>query len=283
MKKIVVSIIIPVYNEEKYIGKCIQSLLKQSYKDFEIIIVDDGSVDNTIRVVKKFTEVKIIKGEHKGPGFSRNLGSKKAKGKILVFVDADMTFDKDYLKNLVNPLLKDKKVIGSTHELEIVNNLNNIWSKCWGRIRVSKEQAKDVKIFRAIRKEIFIERGGFDPKYGYADDQTLWIKHKIKPVVAKNTICYHENPKTLREVYRQSIWIGASLDNKLLNFTLLKYLNPLILILISPIAIGFLSVKKSHKQNALNIFLQMFIFMTVRYFGTISGIFKRIYLKKNVR
>ena len=110
-KKPIVSIIIPAYNEEKDIGKCINSLLKQSCKRSEIIIVDDGSTDKTREIVKSFKGIRLIEGLHKGPGFSRNLGSRQAKGEILVFVDADMIFDKDYIKNLINPILKNESII----------------------------------------------------------------------------------------------------------------------------------------------------------------------------
>jgi glycosyltransferase involved in cell wall biosynthesis len=102
-----ISVVIPTYNEEKDIPECLSSLAKQSYKNKEVIIVDDGSTDKTLEVIKKF-KPRVIKGQHKGPGFSRNLGSKKAKGSILIFVDADMTFDKDYLKNLVLPIIKNR-------------------------------------------------------------------------------------------------------------------------------------------------------------------------------
>ena len=100
----------------------------------------------------------MLRQKHKGPGIARNLGAKNAKGEILIFVDADMAFHKDYLKNLIKPILEDKKgeVIGTTHELEIVNNLKNIWSRCWGKVRVSKKEAENVKIFRAIRKNKFL-------------------------------------------------------------------------------------------------------------------------------
>ncbi|MEN7982575.1 MAG: glycosyltransferase family 2 protein [Nanoarchaeota archaeon] len=204
------SVIIPAYNEENYIGKCLESLGKQSFKDFEIIIIDDGSTDKTREIIRKYKKIILIIGEHKGTAFSRNLGAKKAKGEILIFVDADMTFNKDYLKNLVKPILENEKIIGATHENEIAMNTDNIWSRLWGKVRVDKESVKDVKIFRVIRKSKFLEMGGFDSKYGYADDQTFWFKFKLKPVVAENTICYHNNPETLKETFKQAIWIGAS-------------------------------------------------------------------------
>lgn len=277
------SVIIPTYNEEKDIVDAIKSLKKQIYKRFEIIVVDDGSTDNTVKNIRKFEEVKIIKGQHKGPGFSRNLGAKKAKGKILVFIDADMTFDKNYVKKLVEPLLKNKKIIGTTHELEIVKNTKNTWSRCWGKIRVDKNEAKDVKIFRAMRRKCFLDLGGFDPKYGYADDQTFWFKHKIKPLVAEDTICYHKNPETLKEVYKQSRWIGASFENKIYEFPVIKYLVPLIYSIISPFAIPLLAIRRCFRNRDFKILPQMMVFMMVRYFGTVEGIYRKTYKKINFR
>ncbi|MFC1685681.1 glycosyltransferase family 2 protein [Nanoarchaeota archaeon] len=283
-----VSIIIPTYNEEKDISEAIASLLKQSFKDFEIIIVDDGSIDNTLQIIKNFSKkdkrVKIIPGKHKGPGFSRNLGAKKAKGKILVFVDADMTFDKDYIKNLIAPLTKNKQIIGSTHELEMVKNTKNIWSRCWGKIRFDKESAKDARIFRAINKNKFFDMGGFDSKYGYADDQTFWFKYGKRPFAAKKTSCYHKNPETLKSVYKQSKWIGASIENFWLKVPIVKYLVPLVMLIFFPLAVPILGLKKSIKNKDFKLFFPwMLIFMTVRYFGTISGIFREIYLGRNIR
>ena len=103
-----ISIIIPTYNEKKSLEECIESLRKQSVSDFEIVVIDDGSTDDTLEILKKFKKTisnfKFAKQNHKGAGAARNFGEKFAKGKILVFVDADMTFDRDFLKNLVAPI-----------------------------------------------------------------------------------------------------------------------------------------------------------------------------------
>ncbi|MBI2629012.1 glycosyltransferase family 2 protein [Candidatus Pacearchaeota archaeon] len=279
-----VSVIIPTYNEEYDIEYCLKSLGNQSLKNIEIIVVDDGSTDKTREIVKKFSKVKLINGVHRGPGYSRNIGAKIAKGEILVFIDSDMEFEKDYIKNLVDPIMKNKKVIGTTHEQEIVKNIENIWSKCWGRIRVSKENAKKVKVFRAARKNEFLNLGGFDPKYGYADDQTFWFKYKLKPVVAPKTICYHRNPETLNGVYKQSRWIGASIDNKLTSNPILKYFLPPALFILSPILIPIYSIKKCYENKNFAILIPwMIIFIFVRYFGTINGLMRKIYLDKNFR
>lgn len=284
-----VSIIIPAYNEEETVGDCIKTLLRQSYKNFEIIIVDDGSVDETTQIVKEFIKkdrrVRLIKGQHKGPGFSRNIGAKKAKGKILVFVDADMTFDKDFIKYLIEPIL-NKETIG-TENLQIASNQENIWSKCWG-LYFNNERFIGKKaggyIFRAILKKEFDKMGGFDPTYGYADDQTFFIKYGIRPLGVSKAICYHENPGTLKEVYKQSIWIGASLNNPIFFIPLIKYLLLSALIVISPILIPILAFKKAYKNKYFNLLVPwMLIFMAVRYFGTIVGIFNKVVKGKNTR
>ena len=95
-----VSVIIPTYNYGQYIEKAIDSVLAQSYQDFEIIVVDDGSTDNTGTIIetKYKDKVKYIFQENKGAAAARNRAAKEAKGKYLSFLDADDTFLVDNLQ-----------------------------------------------------------------------------------------------------------------------------------------------------------------------------------------
>jgi len=279
------SIVIPVYDEAEEISNCINSLAKQTYKDFEIIIVDDGCTDDTIVLAKNTAEnnnlnLKVLKQDHGGPGLGRNLGSKEAQGDILIFIDADMTFTDNYIENLTKPILKHDDVLGTTHDYEIAVNTDNIYSALWGKIRVSKEDAPNVKIFRAIRKDKFLELGGFDPKYSYADDQTLWFKYELTPTVAKDTTCYHKNPETLRGTYKQARWIGASWKERFFIFQkpIMSHLVSLLCFLFLPFMIigkVFLDMKKG-KMDIIN----RTKFYSYKFTGYLVGIFRALFLQR---
>lgn len=103
MKK--VSIIIPVYNAEKYIDDCLKSLICQTYKNIEIVLVDDGSKDNSYNICLQYSkEYDFIKTYHKkngGPSSARNFGINKSTGEYICFVDSDDTVSKDYVEKLL--------------------------------------------------------------------------------------------------------------------------------------------------------------------------------------
>lgn len=215
MKNPLVSIIIPVYNEEKYLPFCLSSLKEQSFKDFEVIVVDDGSTDRSSSLAQDFG-TRVLVQNHQGTGKARNLGAKKAKGKILVFVDADMKFDKDFLKYLIKPILEGKTV-GTFQEEELVANSENIWARCWSfnsdlpqERRRPFNLPKKIGVFRAILKEQFSKVGGFNPGKGYMDDGTLAEKLKIQAIMASGSKCYHFNPESLKEIFFSARWIGKS-------------------------------------------------------------------------
>jgi len=99
MKKDLVTIIMPVYNGEKYLEEAIDSLLKQTLKDIQIIIVDDGSKDKTIEICKKYQKIderiEVIEQANSGQAKARNAGLKQARGKYVMFLDADDTYNED--------------------------------------------------------------------------------------------------------------------------------------------------------------------------------------------
>ena len=104
-----VSVIVPTYNREKYVKTCLDSLINQTLKEIEIIVVDDGSSDNTEKIVMNFNDkrIKYIKKENTGIGDTRNHGIREAKGEYLSFVDIDDYIDNTMLEKCYNKAKED--------------------------------------------------------------------------------------------------------------------------------------------------------------------------------
>ncbi len=101
-----ISVIIPAYNSEKYIERCLNSIINQSYRNIEIIVVDDCSTDTTSYIIQKFCKldnrIRHIKlPANKGVGYARNIGIKNATGEYLGFVDSDDWIDSNMYSNLI--------------------------------------------------------------------------------------------------------------------------------------------------------------------------------------
>jgi glycosyltransferase involved in cell wall biosynthesis len=211
--KPVATAILAVYNAQSTIKSCLDSLLTQSVP-LEIIVVDDGSSDDTLAIIHSDVSIDrnavILKQNHGGPALARNLGATHATTPILLFVDADMTFDQDYVQDLIAPIQKGK-VIGTYTTEERVANWDNVWARC-ANIQEGWEEKKRFKPnppkygtdFRAILKSEFDRVGGFD-NIGYTDTWSLFHKLKVRPL-ATHAICYHKNPDSLAAVFRQARW-----------------------------------------------------------------------------
>ena len=122
MKKPQISIIIPVYNVEKYINRCLDSILNQTYKDYEIILMDDGSKDNSLKIIKeyekKYNFIKVFSQKNSGPASARNNALKKAVGEYIMFIDSDDYIDKDYVENYINNSKNYDIVIGGFRKVD---------------------------------------------------------------------------------------------------------------------------------------------------------------------
>ena len=103
------SIIVPVYNVEKYLVNCLDSIINQTYKNFEIIIINDGSTDNSYSILENYAQnypnlIRVFSKENGGLGSARNLGIQKAVGRFLWFIDSDDWIEVDALFKLYNVL-----------------------------------------------------------------------------------------------------------------------------------------------------------------------------------
>lgn len=106
-----ISVIIPVYNTENYIGVCLESLVKQTYTNFEVLMIDDGSTDNSGRICQEYTEsdsrFHYYRKENGGVSSARNLGIEYSRGDYLTFVDSDDWVEEDYLEVLYSALVSE--------------------------------------------------------------------------------------------------------------------------------------------------------------------------------
>ena len=89
LKTPLVSVVIPCYNQAHFLGEAIESVFKQTYKHFEIVVVDDGSTDNTSEVARRYSGIRCIEQVNQGLSAARNTGIRESKGEYLVFLDAD--------------------------------------------------------------------------------------------------------------------------------------------------------------------------------------------------
>lgn len=162
------SIIIPGYNVQEYIAKAIESVLEQDFKNYELIVIDDCSTDNTSEVVSKYKEVKLIRNtENLASGGARNVGLDEAKGEYVVFLDADdFLYANDVLSKLdkvigsqsVDVVYMGFKIGGNRDEIIIPTPETctkkykagediypNVWSKCWNLDFLNKNNIRFVE------------------------------------------------------------------------------------------------------------------------------------------
>ena len=108
------SVIVPVYNSETYVEECIKSILYQSYSDFELILVDDGSTDKSGEICDRYSKIdsriRVIHQINQGPSKSRIAGLESSTGEYIAFIDSDDIVEESYLFELMNPFFMDSRL-----------------------------------------------------------------------------------------------------------------------------------------------------------------------------
>ena len=184
MKKI--SVILPVYNVEKYVRKCLLSIVEQSYQNFEVLIVDDGSVDNFFKeiedIVAENKNIKIYQKANRGIASARNFGLEKANGDYILFIDSDDWIEKDLFKTLVENL-SDEDIL--------IFNLGEYSNK-------ERKIITDRRI-KNINKELLQINEG----YIFLDEvpNGVWLKCYKKEFIEKNNFRFNEELKLYEDIY----------------------------------------------------------------------------------
>lgn len=233
-----VSVVVCCYNAEKYLPKCLNALKAQTYPNFEIIVVDDGSTDKTSEVAEKYG-VRLIRIKHSGLPAARNVGVRSANGDVIAFTDADCVVESRWLEKLINKLTSGDYagVIGGIVK---VLNSESFVARCLG----IRTEAKPLKCYAggynvAYWKKIIKKMNGFDNSFSRGGDYEFYLRvskiHKI--AWAKDATVFFRYPATVRELVSKSVADGAGF-RKILNkhpwhlknviFVLLKGLAALI-------------------------------------------------------
>ena len=192
------SVIVSVYNTEKYVEKCLDSILNQVYDNIELIIIEDGSKDKSLEILrkyKKYNNVKLFEnGKNKGLSYSRNLGMKKATGDYIGFIDSDDYIEPDYYKNLMTAIMKERSDIAicDMKFKYIPNNPHEMVVKCNDYDKFNKVNIINNGIAASACNKVF--KKSVISKYEFAVGKVNEdIAVVIPAIVNANRISYAKN------------------------------------------------------------------------------------------
>ena len=186
-----VSVIIPVFNGSKTLEPSLKAVFNSSFSNFEVIVVDDKSIDNSVKIAKKFPCKIIQQKTNRGAAYSRNIGAKTAKGKIILFMDADCIVKKDTITKIVESFKKGYDIVAGTYS-NLSFNKNNLFSSYHSLLCYYNYMNSSVALFgtqcAAIKRSLFIKMGGFDISIKGASIEDLKFQYKIQSTKYKHHI-----------------------------------------------------------------------------------------------
>lgn len=221
-----ISIIIPVYNSEKTLDACLKSVYSSTYKQFKVILIDDGSTDSSINIAKKYP-VKVIRlKQRSGPARARNVGVEHAKGEIIIFIDSDVIVEQDSLNKIINDFRKNDSVVAVNGIYSTTPANKGLFptylalQKYYNFSRSGKYFSHLATAFCAIKKNIFLKHKGFNPRYKEMEDYELGfrITQHYKILLDKNLTCKHFFPSFIKcakkYFIRTQYWLDLFLEHK---------------------------------------------------------------------
>ena len=220
------SVVIPLFNKEKFILSTLKSVMNQNFKDFEVIIVDDGSTDNSLELIDTINDsrIQVLKQENQGVSVARNNGIKQAKTAYIAFLDADDIWEENHLEVLDNTIQKFPKagmycsryVTEITKHHHLHNTFIGIETTYEGYVQdfFKSSLINRVALTSAvcIKKTVFDEIGGFNANISSGQDLEYWIRialHYKIAITNKTTLIYNysENNYSLSKtpIYKKKL------------------------------------------------------------------------------
>jgi glycosyltransferase involved in cell wall biosynthesis len=189
-----VSVIIPVYNQAKFVARSIKSVLEQTYNDFEVIVVNDGSTDNSHRIIEAFgDQISYLHQQNKGPSSARNAGITASRGKYIAFLDSDDYFMKRNLEIKMSFLESNPRADWIYSDWQYVDDEGSPLKKGSLKFKYSKKRLTG-EIFEellqsrnfispctvVIKRSVLEDVGHFDPLIPSQEEFDLWLRIALK-------------------------------------------------------------------------------------------------------
>lgn len=249
-----VSIVIPVYNSEKYISRCLESVINQSYKNIEILTINDGSSDNSLKILKnyekKYKNIRAIDKQNEGVAKTRNLGISKATGDYIMFIDNDDYIDENYVEKYIHEIddgaydiiMGGYRRINDTNKVLFCETLPNTK---WSKYIIMAPWAK------LYKREFLIK------------NNIVFLSYEIGEDVYFNLLAYSKNPKIKIINYIGYNWF---FNTKSVSNTTQKGLN-------KDIDITYLldNINNNYKNKSDNELLNYFYFRYYIWYLLFSG------------
>lgn len=230
------SVVIPLYNKEHYIEKTLKSVLNQTFQDFEVIVVDDGSSDKSVDVAKSVVsdKIHIIAQSNQGVSVARNTGIEHAKGEYIAFLDADDEWKENYLKTIdyLTQKYQQSDIFVTAYTVDMGNGKTHLSTQlepengCLNSYWLTLAKGYDFVWTSAttIRRSALIEAGLFKPGEKIGQDLDMWARvARINPKVAysSNTcVIYNRSAEANARTRVRIAWAGAflqDLEEELMN------------------------------------------------------------------
>jgi len=288
-----ISIVIPVYNVEKYLRECLNSVINQTLQDIEIICIDDGSTDSSLQILQEYAQndsrINIIKNYNQGVAISRNIGINEAKGEYICFIDSDDYYPSSDVLEILYKNAKEQNVFICGGELAEFNNddykLKQEFSKEQRGFLFEKNELIryidyqfDYGFYRFIYNSEFIKTNNiYFPNYKRFEDPPFMVKAMI---LAEKFYAVHKIVYAYRTKYKTVNWtekaIIDSLKGIMDDFVFAKQYN---LTLLKEYSYARL---ESHLKKFKNKKYISLYFMLIKYFFSVSYV-RNMWIKKIIK
>ena len=291
-----VSIIIPVYNVEKYLRQCLDSVVNQTFKDFECICINDGSTDNSYNILKEYVQkdnrfTVINLPENKGQGNARNRGLKIAKGKYIIFIDSDDWVKENHIEQLYNNIEKNNTDVVIAEIIKYDNAANSFITNknyCYYNKTIKSIADKKKLVLSApmlltqsliINKNFIINNNLFFSNQKIGEDFLFFIKI----IACNSSFIYIKSPIYYYRINREGSLMTNFYENKNLDYiTLFNFFDKIIDIFKQQ------NVFELYKKE---LYVYLFLYfsrevtdkqLTIKEYFKVVGLYKKFFYQKNL-